>query len=128
MPPAVMAMSAATATATAPKANQRRDLTVVLPALPPLAAVSAVDGDGIADQYSRGDAVRRPHELPAALDNADSGHAASCGGGTSWRSRRSDAMRERNVMSPHIRSRMATALMRSGQWNALLTVSGVDCI
>src|SRR5687768_11688478 len=126
MPPAVMATRAATATATAPRANQRRDLAGTWPLPPALAAVSGVDGDGIADQYSRGDPVRRPHEFPPALDDAHAVHAAS-GGGWSCRSRRSSATRDRSAMSPHMRSRIAMALTRSGQWNARLTVSGVDC-
>ena len=54
------------------------------------------------------------------------GFASGKGGPSSLRSR-SAATLERRPTRPVHKKRMPKALIRSGQWNALDTVCGVDC-
>src|SRR5262249_51495091 len=103
-----------------------------------LAVVAKEDGGRITPQDHAAHRVSRDHELPAALDDSAHGEPPEAGasriasvalgsGGPSSLRRRSAATRLLSATSPIQRKRMPKALMRSGQWNALETVAGLDC-
>src|SRR5882724_1230814 len=96
------------------------------------------DGRCVAAEHGGGDQISRGHEAPAAFDDAahrppptvrasDMARGRSGNGGALSLRKRSAAIRARSARSPVHRNRIPNALMRRGQWNALETVSGVDC-